>query len=301
MNVWMNKAVCVLALCMFLAGTYPVTAKTTSTVMDNQPRVLWEMCTKLGCLNCGPAHVFEEELNGTYGSDLVIMDLWTRSPDKNDTVAIQDRVSWLDKRYDTEGIDLPELYIDGIFQGAGTVSQSSSKSEINTRLGMTRDFAISVSGDIASGSVNVHLDKTGTGSYSNLKMRYILQEYNIHTTDAYGSPLSIAREARTMLPDDAVGSIPGGGLDFTKTFTLNPGWVTRNLSVIAFLQVDGTANDPPVEGDTSRQVLQTCEYLPGGTVTEITPVFVFAFGCIVAITIAVSGKKAAARRRIHDD
>jgi hypothetical protein len=255
---------------VLLLAACPVTVRGEGGGTLSQACVLWEFLTMKGCMGCGTVKSYQTILNSTMGTKKVaFVDLWLfSSPDGNsDQYIIDARGNW----YDSNSTKvMPQVYIDGsILVGPGAMAFDDYKNNLDVRYNVSRDYEISVSGSVVGGSVNVHLTETGSSSANNLYMKYYVLENNVNAWLPF--------VARTILPSDAVSSIPPGGMDFTKTYSINPGWNPANLSFVAFLQ-----------SDTNKEVQQAVYYDNNSPVPEMGSIFVLPAGSLLAMAAVLS-------------
>jgi hypothetical protein len=139
---------------------------------------------------------------------------------------------------------------------------------------MERNFDITISGNISSGSVEVHLDQLGLSNTGNFVLRYALIESECYYRGGTDIDEYYDRVVRNIPQDDAINttSLPA---DFTKIFTIKTGWRLNYLSFVAFLQ-----------SDDNKEVVQSDFYGRGVPVPEISPFVLFSITGLFMVSTA---------------
>jgi hypothetical protein len=183
---------------------------------------------------------------------------------------------------------VPTVIIDGDQANmiVGVYDYTTYSDAINASLAIAREFTINVSGTISSGSVTVHLEQTDPSSATNLKMRYAVLESEKYYSGGTDPDDIYNHICRKIVTEDAVTlPVPSGGVDYTKTFTVDPGWDSAKLSFVAYLQEGGST-------PTTKKVHQACFYGYGSAnVPEISPLFILPMGGAFVALVALACRK----------
>lgn len=267
--------VCAIVACFVALGCSPFAVGGQYRVMDDQNVVLFEKFTATWCSACGVVAPTIDQLWANYGSTKLAIVEYHLGSSQGDPYAISDGVT----RFGYYGgYYLPDIEIDGKGFVGSSYAYSDYSNAINARLSTSRNFTISISGDISSGSMDVHIDQKGSLSVSSLKVRYAVLESNLIYPQG-SNPGGLYNHVVRAIPSEDSLSLPllGSGANFTKTFAVNGTWDTSKLSFVAFLQ-----------DDTTKAVYQSCFYGYGElAVYEFNTAFVSpAAGIIAIISVA---------------
>jgi len=271
-----------LATLTVVALPYNIVTGSGQNMRITQNVVLFEKFTGTWCSPCGAISPNVSKIWEFYGSTkLAIVEyhlVWGRT-DPYEIPAGVTRSNY----YNVGSIGIPYILTDGTYVTYGKGYNYTSMSEaINQSLAVTRHFEIGISGDLASGSVTVHISQISPTTATDLRLRYAIVESNLiyHAGTSPGGWYN--HTVRAIPAEDIITlPLPVGGSDFVKTFTLSPSWVTQNLSFVAFLQ-----------NDSSKQVLQSCFYGYGAaTVYEFNAVLLFPGAVFVAIVSLIAFRR----------
>ncbi len=139
----------------------------------------------------------------------------------------------------------PTTKVDGILTqsgggGAGQTNYSAYLSRYNQRINIMSDFSIDLSWENVSDDnfeATVIVEKTGTGTYNNIKLILDLCESDINYTWQGMDKLSFV--TRDMIPNQngtALDFSGGNTVELTLPFTMPAGVVRNNCELIAFVQ-----------------------------------------------------------------
>ena len=267
----LGKAFCAaVLLSMLIALPISVSAGGTArAASQTQSVVLLEEFTATNCPNCPFVAGIMDKLWKYHGSDKVAIIAY-HVGDEIEPAGVASRFNY----YGVTGTPTTEM--DGINEVVGSdAGYGVYNSTVNARLSVPRNFTISCSGDVSSGSVTVHLESAAAGP-AGLKLRYAVIESKV---EASGGKYNFV--ARALPAQDAVTlPLPSGGADFTKTFSVGGTWNAANMAFVAYLQ-----------GDGNKEVLQSCFY-GGQTAPEpILPVLISAGGLFAAVWVIAARKR----------
>jgi hypothetical protein len=151
---------------------------------------------------------------------------------------------------------------------------------VQTQMDTTTNLTISLTGNITStgGRIMAHLEATDPIQETNLKVRFMVYESNIHLPLKGGGENYLHHRVynhvvRLILSEHSIpdGSFDQGDtLDIERTFSINAGWDIRTLGVAVFLQTDNEINflygSPPTTPRKNFAILQgaAMDFVPTG-------------------------------------
>jgi hypothetical protein len=278
-------SMCALVVCMVSLVCSPVAASGEYRVLDDQCVVLLEKCTGTWCPPCGSVSPIIDEIWDSYGStQLAIIEYHNGASSGGyyDPFAFN---ASNQKVTDLGVSGLPTVFIDGGSKmvGGNEITKTACENAINTRLAIMRDFTITVTGDVTTGSIDVTLDQPGSSSATDTKLRYVVVESDKYYTGGTDPDNTYHHICRAILPEDSITLPLSGPVSFTKDFTIDGSWSASKLSVVAYLQSASGANE----------VYQACFYGYGGSaVYEFNPTLLFpAIGIIAMVSVVAFRKK----------
>ncbi len=215
-------------------------AITSLTAQINRELVLVEVGTGTGCPYCPGAAMGLHDLY-TNGDPVAGIEYHSyNSGDPFNTPEAAARNSY----YNITGY--PTAQFDGEYNevsgGSNTNSMYSSYLPIvNSRMAIQSNFSVEIYGDNTGTSydVVVRVEKFGTYSGSNLKVRFALTETDIAYSWQGQSLIEYCE--RLMAPDEngtAVSFTSGNTQDVNLSFTFDNTWVDSNCELIAWIQDD---------------------------------------------------------------
>jgi thiol-disulfide isomerase/thioredoxin len=265
-------------------AAFPISVHGQPKSLQQNGVVLLEKFTGTWCPPCGAiAPTIKKVWNEYTGSKLAIIEYHFNGAGSTDPFRIVES----NTRSTYYGItSLPTVWIDGkkMLMGSDQITYDNLTGTINSRLATERAFEITISGNISSGSVKVHLDQLGSSSAGNLVLRYALVESECYYRGGTDLDEYYDHVVRFLPQDDAINtsSLPA---EFTKTFTIKPGWRLNYLSFVVFLQ-----------NDDNKEVVQSCFYGWGVPVPEISPLALVPIaGLFIVSTALITGRRSGAR------
>ena len=220
--------------------------------------VLAEMLTTKYCSNCPTAEQALDQLIEEYGADeFCVVTYHFENEQYWDPVATEEQVERIEWYYSNhEGPDpeseeddvghyetvYPLVIFDGgrFVVGANTVNQTKAnyRTEIDYRRSTMSPLSLSLTGNISGGrgsvtvTVNVH-DSLGIDPHV---LRIVVIESGIVVGSDHFDFV-----ARDILDEETL-AVSGAGesVDVVRGFTVDAGWNTENMDVIAFVQDDST-------------------------------------------------------------
>jgi thiol-disulfide isomerase/thioredoxin len=220
------------------------------TRAPNARVVLAEYITNTNCTNCTSSDPAIDQLADEYdSSQLAVIYYHYNAPDDQDPFFLARQGDNLDRIEDYYGVgNASHLRIDGntFVEGADSPegAYSDYKTKIDTRLAMTSNLTINVSGsyDSNDGYVNARIEATDNTTGATLRARFAVVEDNIFRD---GTSYNGIDRHRYVMRDMLVTSTmldfqKGDAIWVNRSFPLNPSWNLNNLEVVVFVQTDGT-------------------------------------------------------------
>jgi hypothetical protein len=271
---------CIVFTSLVILAAAPLSVRAESKTMTAQNVVCIEKFTGTWCTPCGNIATTVDSLWTNYGPGQIALIEYhvNQSVSQTDPYAT-DPSSGRESYYALSSV--PSLVFDGSNALSGENDYSAYQAKIDARLGIAKNFALSVSGDVTTGSVSVHLEQTGTATGSNVYMRYRILESELYydgspSTDPDKTYQHVSRLHVT--PTDQVTLPMSSAKDFTKTFKIDSSWNKQKLSFVAFLQNDDT-----------KEIYQTCYFgYDGQSVPEISPLFIIPIGGLFIALYAIA-------------
>lgn len=204
----------------------------------DRENVLVEIGTGGWCTYCPGAAMGADDLHAN-GDPVAIIEYHNGDPFA--TTESNARNSY----YNIQGY--PTAWFDGSYNsvvgGSHTQSMYSSYLPIvNARMNIQTAFVLTISGGNEGDdySINVHVEKVGDYSGTNLKVRFAVTESDIQYVWQGQTEMNFV--CRDMVPDQngtAVDFSSDDEVDVPLSFTFNNTWVAEECELIAFIQDDG--------------------------------------------------------------
>jgi hypothetical protein len=209
--------------------------------------VLLEDFSNTGCIPCVESDSIVTEVLQSYGSTKVvgiqIHVYWPFPGDPFYLAAVGDNNSRT-SYYGVDQVGVPFIMIDGVSQPSAT-SGASVTQAVEDRLGVPAVVRIDVRNEVlgSSGTAEVTVvGLPGVGGFGDLRLRCVLIEGEVQHDAPNG--LSVFRNVmRRLLPSadgEAIAPSEGDSLTFSYPYTVDSDWQTGQLSVVAFVQDEGT-------------------------------------------------------------
>jgi thiol-disulfide isomerase/thioredoxin len=283
-----RKFLCVSVLVMSLSviAAAPYAAHAEKRTLQDQCVVLFEKVTGTWCPPCGTVSPTVDQVWDDYGATKVAIVEYHNGQFANPGASYYD--PFASDATNTKAGDLgvtgvPTVFIDGKTKLVGVQDYATYQTEIDSRLGIVRDFTITVAGDVTSGSVDVTLDQLGSSSATNTVLRYAVVESDKYFSGGTDPDNTYHHICRAIPTEDAITLPLSGPATFTKTYTVDGGWDSGKLSFVAFLQ--STSGD--------KEVYQAIFYGYGApAVPEFNAMFMLPVGgaLVAIIAVAMTGK-----------
>ncbi|MCX6271842.1 MAG: carboxypeptidase regulatory-like domain-containing protein [Bacteroidetes bacterium] len=195
--------------------------------------VLTEIATAVWCVQCPASDQAIHDLIYA-GKKLAVLEYHSPTGDPFSSAASSDRLNY----YNVQGY--PTGFFDGLLTYPGNVNAFNEYNNLyNQRITELTPFDIKIFGSHSGNnySLNVILYRMAPVQHPNLVLRVAVTESAIPF--AWFSQTQVNNSVRLMVPN--AGGVPVNLMTNTMvnvplTFTMDPGWVQANCSVIAFLQ-----------------------------------------------------------------
>ena len=256
---------CILAVSIIALLAAPAAVHAEKKTLRSQGVVLLEDFTNVMASQCGYVDPILDQVARDYGtSQLAVIRYHVNGGGYTDPFKTTEGTNRAGSYYGISG--LPYCVVDGQWSllGMTKMTYENYSGLVNAGLSVDRPADISITGEIASGSVIVHIEKAASTIYSNLKVRYAVVESGIHYAYGASNDSTYDQVVREMPTEDTLdfATLPK---EITKTFSIGSDWNKTNLGFVAFIQ-----------SDTNAIVLQACYYgyagVPEMSVLAVVPI-----------------------------